>query len=67
MRDADDRPSRDLLGARSDLGSDAHLVRSASTSKPVFPCPNGCGSLTQRKCKLHCEACGYFDSCADFC
>lgn len=32
-----------------------------------FLCPNGCGPMLRRRCKLSCQRCGYYDSCSDFC
>jgi len=42
---------------------------SASQSKPEEPmlyCPVCSTRLTERKCKLICEKCGYYLSCADY-
>ena len=33
---------------------------------PCLYCPLCSKRLTEHKCKLHCETCGYFMSCADF-
>ncbi|MEQ8277299.1 MAG: hypothetical protein RMA76_02090 [Deltaproteobacteria bacterium] len=33
----------------------------------AFHCPNGCGPMLRRRCKLSCQRCGYYDSCSDFC
>ena len=35
-------------------------------SEPMLYCPVCSLRLAQRKCKLFCEKCGYFMSCADY-
>ena len=35
-------------------------------SEPMLYCPVCSTRLTGRKCKLFCEKCGYYLSCADF-
>lgn len=34
--------------------------------EPMLYCPVCSMRLTQRKCKLLCERCGYYMSCADY-
>jgi hypothetical protein len=34
--------------------------------KPMLYCPVCSTRLTERKCKLLCEKCGYYMSCADY-
>lgn len=34
--------------------------------EPMFFCPVCSTRLTSRKCKLICEKCGYYMSCADY-
>jgi len=34
--------------------------------EPMLYCPVCSLRLTERKCKLFCERCGYFMSCADY-
>jgi len=34
--------------------------------EPMLYCPVCSKRLTARKCKLHCEKCGYYMSCADY-
>jgi hypothetical protein len=36
------------------------------TDEPMLFCPVCSLKLTQRKCKLFCERCGYYMSCADY-
>jgi hypothetical protein len=41
--------------------------RKALTEKePMLFCPVCSLRLSERKCKLYCERCGYFMSCADY-
>jgi len=35
-------------------------------NEPMLFCPVCSLRLTQRKCKLFCERCGYYMSCSDF-
>jgi len=39
---------------------------SASDEEPLLYCPICSTRLTGRKCKLLCEKCGYYMSCADY-
>lgn len=39
---------------------------SASENEPMLYCPVCSRRLTERKCKLFCEQCGYYMSCADY-
>jgi hypothetical protein len=41
-------------------------ARSASKEEPMLYCPVCSLRLTERKCKLFCERCGYYMSCADY-
>jgi methionyl-tRNA synthetase len=34
--------------------------------EPMLYCPVCSKRLTERKCKLFCEQCGYYMSCADY-
>jgi hypothetical protein len=34
--------------------------------EPMLFCPNCSTRLTEKKCKLICEQCGYYLSCADY-
>ncbi|HEX3876207.1 MAG TPA: hypothetical protein VHW24_04430 [Bryobacteraceae bacterium] len=38
----------------------------ASHDEPMLYCPVCSMRLTPRKCKLLCERCGYYMSCADY-
>jgi hypothetical protein len=40
--------------------------KAASESEPMLYCPVCSRRLTERKCKLFCEQCGYYMSCADY-
>jgi hypothetical protein len=40
--------------------------RSASEHEPMLFCPVCSRRLAERKCKLYCEQCGYYMSCADY-
>jgi hypothetical protein len=35
-------------------------------TEPMLYCPVCSTRLTERKCKLFCEECGYYLSCADY-
>jgi hypothetical protein len=37
-----------------------------SENEPMLYCPVCSRRLTERKCKLFCEQCGYYMSCADY-
>jgi hypothetical protein len=37
-----------------------------SDTEPMLFCPVCSRRLAQRKCKLFCEQCGYYMSCADY-
>jgi len=37
-----------------------------SDGEPMLFCPVCSRRLAERKCKLYCEQCGYFMSCADY-
>jgi len=45
-----------------------HAAPSPQTSdtEPMLFCPVCSRRLAQRKCKLFCEQCGYYMSCADY-
>ncbi len=42
-------------------------LRCSAPTEPILPpvCPSCSAGMTGRKCKLICERCGYFESCAD--
>jgi len=40
--------------------------REQSTEEPMLYCPVCSHRLVSRRCKLVCEQCGYFMSCADY-
>jgi hypothetical protein len=39
---------------------------SARECEPMLYCPVCSRRLAERKCKLYCEQCGYYMSCADY-
>ena len=41
-------------------------VPNTEESEPMLYCPICSTRLTARKCKLLCEKCGYYMSCADY-
>jgi len=45
-----------------DTSSDAEML----SEEAMLFCPNCDQHLTSRHCKLLCERCGYFMSCADY-
>jgi hypothetical protein len=38
----------------------------AAENEPMLYCPVCSRRLAERKCKLYCEQCGYYMSCADY-
>ena len=40
--------------------------RNPSEQEPMLFCPVCSRRLAERKCKLYCEQCGYYMSCADY-
>jgi hypothetical protein len=49
-------------GAEGDAGE----VADSAAAEPMLWCPVCSARLAQRKCKLFCEKCGYYMSCADY-
>jgi len=41
-------------------------AKEESQDEPMLYCPVCSLRLHQRKCKLYCERCGYYMSCADY-
>jgi len=41
-------------------------TKAASENEPMLYCQVCSRRLTERKCKLFCEQCGYYMSCADY-
>jgi len=41
-------------------------VRDGTPDEPMLYCPMCSRRLSARKCKLFCETCGYYMSCADY-
>ena len=56
------RNSRTLHRPSFSPKTDVH----SSDHEPMLYCPVCSLRLTERKCKLFCEQCGYFMSCADY-
>ena len=46
--------------------SEHAATASRTTEDPMLYCPVCSQRLTQNHCKLVCEKCGYFMSCADY-
>ena len=44
----------------------APVPERAADSEPMLYCPVCSLRLAERKCKLFCERCGYYMSCADY-
>ncbi len=59
-----DDPDHQIAHSHSAEAGEAH-VRS-SDAEPMLYCPVCSLRLTERKCKLLCERCGYYMSCADY-
>jgi hypothetical protein len=57
------------MGCQMDVNQNQLAVdetRDFSQSEPMLFCPVCSVRLSERKCKLFCERCGYFMSCADY-
>ena len=52
--------------ASRDKGNKDQRTKAASQNEPMLYCPVCSRRLTERKCKLFCEQCGYYMSCADY-
>lgn len=50
---------------QDDAGA-APLSAAQETEEPMLYCPRCNARLTEHKCKLVCERCGYYMSCADY-
>jgi hypothetical protein len=48
------------------VNTDLDSTKVASEEEPMLYCPVCSLRLTERKCKLLCEQCGYYMSCADY-
>ncbi|MGH9808809.1 MAG: hypothetical protein ACRD9W_16445 [Terriglobia bacterium] len=50
------------------MGPDAtpEFAPPTSENEPMLYCPVCSRRLAERKCKLFCEQCGYYMSCADY-
>lgn len=46
--------------------SDPGVAAPDRESEPMLYCPVCSCRLSERKCKLFCERCGYYMSCADY-
>ena len=46
--------------------AEAKLKLDADEREPMLYCPVCSRRLAERKCKLFCEQCGYYMSCADY-
>jgi methionyl-tRNA synthetase len=46
--------------------ADAAAEHEPPREEPMLYCPVCSSRLTSRKCKLICEKCGYYMSCADY-
>jgi hypothetical protein len=52
--------------AEAESTSAALSAGSATDREPMLYCPVCSLRLAERKCKLYCERCGYYMSCADY-
>ena len=53
----------DAKGVEQDMPADPQRT---DEEEPMLYCPVCSSRLTARKCKLLCERCGYYMSCADY-
>jgi hypothetical protein len=54
-----DRPENEVAAAPDDAAP-------SNRAEPMLYCPVCSLRLSERKCKLFCERCGYYMSCADY-
>ena len=59
-------PPEPTWGSAADQGVRPTYSPHPADTEPVLFCPVCSLRLTERKCKLYCEQCGYFMSCADY-
>jgi hypothetical protein len=50
----------------SDAAQESAVTAEAAETEPMLYCPVCSRRLAERKCKLFCERCGYYMSCADY-
>ena len=50
----------------TEANAEESTVPPAPESEPMLYCPVCSRRLAERKCKLYCEQCGYYMSCADY-
>ena len=55
-----------LVDADSTHAPAPETHKDASEHEPMLYCPVCSRRLTEHKCKLVCEQCGYYMSCADY-
>jgi hypothetical protein len=65
--DSDASIGRNIDPAASpELPRESSSKASATDREPMLYCPVCSLRLAERKCKLYCERCGYYMSCADY-
>jgi hypothetical protein len=52
--------------SRQEAGGGRQAAESADQNEPMLYCPVCSTRLTELKCKLICNKCGYYMSCADY-
>jgi hypothetical protein len=68
VEDRDDKPAR-AVQAKAPVLEDTPALQArapALRDEPMLYCPVCSTRLAERKCKLVCERCGYYMSCADY-
>ena len=61
-----DKPLANARGSVTPIPSRDGKGAVVSDDEPMLFCPVCSRRLAERKCKLFCEQCGYFMSCADY-
>ena len=59
-------PGRAIIGAFVKESDAQEQLAPKNEDEPMLYCPVCSTRLTPRKCKLICEQCGYYLSCADY-